>query len=157
METVTRLLQKKGHTVWTVTPEMSVYEALKLMADKNIGAVMVLEDDQVVGIMTERDYARKVILHDKSSKTTAVREIMSPCVLYIHPNQRIDECMALMNAKRVRHLPVIENNQLVGIISIRDVVQDIIEEQGFIIGQLENYVHDYRDWSGPIATEEVVA
>jgi CBS domain-containing protein len=117
-----------------------VYDALELMADKNVGAVLVIDADRLVGILSERDYARKVILHGKSSKDTPIREIMTQRVVYVRPEQTTEECMALMTDKRVRHLPVLEDDQVVGVISIGDVVKSIISEQGFIIDQLERYI-----------------
>ncbi|MFQ5823360.1 MAG: CBS domain-containing protein [bacterium] len=140
MKLVSRLLQAKGHEVWSVTPDTSIYDALKLMADKNVGALLVLEADKLIGIFSERDYARKVILKGKASKDTPVKEIMSTKVLYIRPEQSIDDCMALMTDKRIRHLPVLDDDQLVGLISIGDVVKAIISEQEFMIKQLENYI-----------------
>ncbi|HWQ13356.1 MAG TPA: CBS domain-containing protein [Roseiflexaceae bacterium] len=140
MCTVRHLLNIKGNEVWTVTPETSVFDALKLMADKNIGAVVVMDGEQVAGIMTERDYARKVILQSKTSKETQVREIMTPAVLYVHPEQHIEECMAIMDAKRIRHLLVLEEGRLVGMVSMRDVVKQIIDEREFLIDQLEHYI-----------------
>jgi CBS domain-containing protein len=117
-----------------------VFDALKLMADQNIGAVMVMEGTRIAGIMTERDYARKVILHNKTSKETLVSEIMTPAVLYVYPEQRIEECMMVMDSKRVRHLPVIKDGSLIGMVSMRDVVKQIIDERDFLIDQLEHYI-----------------
>jgi CBS domain-containing protein len=140
MKTVRELLQAKGYDIWSVAPDDSVYDALKLMADKNVGAVLVTEAGNLVGILSERDYARKVILKGKTSKDTPVREIMTEKVVYVRPDQTSDECMAVMTDKRVRHLPVIENGQLIGIISIGDVVKEIISHQEFMLEQLENYI-----------------
>ncbi len=140
MKTVRQILDKKGHDVYSVTPDDSVFTALQLMADKNIGAVVVVDNKQVVGILSERDYARKVVLHGKTSKDTPVRDIMTGKVLYVKPDNTSDECMALMADKRIRHLPVLENENLTGIISISDIVQAIIEEDKYIIEQLENYI-----------------
>ncbi|MCZ6669991.1 MAG: CBS domain-containing protein [Acidobacteria bacterium] len=140
MEFVNEILKEKGHEVLSVTPETSVFEALKLMANKNVGSLLVLENDQMIGLFSERDYARKVILKGKSSRDTPVREIMSSRVVYVRPNQTVEECMALMTDKRVRHLPVMEDKQLVGLISIGDVVKAIIFEREFLIHQLENYI-----------------
>jgi CBS domain-containing protein len=140
MKTVRELLQAKGYDIWSVGPDDSVYDALKLMADKNVGAVLVTEAGNLVGILSERDYARKVILKGKTSKDTPVREIMTEKVVYVRPDQTSDECMAVMTDKRVRHLPVIENGQLIGIISIGDVVKEIISHQEFMLEQLENYI-----------------
>ena len=141
MKTVNHLLRTKGHDVLSVAPDTAVFEALRLMAEKNVGAMLVLEGETLVGIFSERDYARKVILKGKSSKETLVREIMSSRVLYVRPEQTIEDCMALMTGKRVRHLPVLDEEQrVVGVISIGDVVKDIISEQEFMIEQLQNYI-----------------
>ena len=144
MTTVAQLLQDKGRAVWTVAPEATVYAALSLMADKNVGALVVVEGSRVVGILSERDYARKVILKGKFSKDTLVREIMTDKVYFLHPEQTIEECMALMTAERVRHLPVLEGDQLVGIVSIGDVVRVVISEKEFLIKQLEHYITGTR-------------
>ena len=141
MRYVVDLLKKKGHDIWSVSPDTPVYKALELMSEKNCGAVLVLEEEKLVGILSERDYARKVILKGKSSKDTPVKEIMSSKVVCIQPKQTIDDCMALMTDKRIRHLPVMEGETtLVGLISIGDVVKEVISEQEFIIHQLENYI-----------------
>ena len=140
MKTVREILEKKGNQIWTITPEATVYEALELMAKKEVGALLVLNDGSVAGIMSERDYARKVILKGKFSKDTLVGEIMSSKVLYVNTSLSTDECMALMINKRIRHLPVFENNKLVGIISIGDVVKAVIDEQEFVIDLLVHYI-----------------
>ena len=140
MHFVSELLQAKGHEVWSVTPDTSVYDSLKVMADKNVGALLVLDADKVVGVFSERDYARKVILKGKSSKELSVEEIMSAEVVSVNPSQSIEECMALMTNKRIRHLPVLEGNRLVGIISIGDVVKATISEREVTITHLENYI-----------------
>ena len=141
MKTVAQILKSKPDgTVHHVAPTTTVLDAIKLMADKNIGALLVLEGDKIVGIITERDYARKVIVTGRSSKDTAVREVMTSQVMYVRPNQSNEECMALMTDNRVRHLPVMESGKLVGLISIGDLVKDIISEQKFIIEQLEHYI-----------------
>ena len=140
MKTVKDLLAVKGSQVWSIAPDATVFEALRLMAEKEIGALLVLEAGKLVGIISERDYARKVILKGKSSKDTPVKEIMTTKVLYVRPDQTIEECMALMTDKRVRHLPVLDGEQLVGIISIGDVVKALIDEKDFIIQQLEQYI-----------------
>jgi CBS domain-containing protein len=140
MKTVAELLKGKGHAILSVPPDIPVFEALTVMADKNVGALLVLEEGRLVGILSERDYARKVILKGKSSREIPVREIMSTHVLYVRPQQTIEDCMALMTDKRVRHLPVFEADTLVGVVSIGDVVKAIIAEQGFVIEQLQNYI-----------------
>jgi CBS domain-containing protein len=140
MKTVAQLLRSKPHGVLSITPDTAVYHALQLMAEKNVGALLVLDGDSLVGIFSERDYARKVILVGKSSKETQVREIMSSHVLYVRPQQTIQDCMALMTDKRVRHLPVLDEHRVVGVISIGDVVKSIISEQEFMIEQLQNYI-----------------
>jgi len=141
MKTVRQLLQSKGGAVYSVTPETSVFDALKLMAEKNIGAVLAVADGRVAGIMTERDYARKVILFGKSSRDMMVREIMSEKVLAVQPGQTVEECMALMTNKRIRHLPVMDGGKLVGLLSIGDLVKEVIADQEQTIKQLESYIH----------------
>jgi len=140
MKTVTLLLRAKGNEVLTVSPDTPVFGALGVMAEKNVGAVLVVEGERLVGIFSERDYARKVILKGKSSKETPIREVMSSTVLYVTPQRTIEECMVLMTEKRVRHLPVLEGERLVGVISIGDIVKAIIAEQEFMIEQLQNYI-----------------
>jgi len=140
MNTVREILRTKGPEVWSITPDATVYDALKLMADKNVGAVLVTDANHLVGILSERDYARKVILYGKSSKDTLIREIMTERVIYVRPEQTTEECMALMTDKRVRHLPVLEDDLVIGVISIGDVVKSIISEQEFMIEQLEHYI-----------------
>lgn len=140
MKQVKDILDVKGRDVWSVEPMASVYDAMKLMADKGIGALIVMEGAKVIGIISERDYARKVILQGRSSRTTQVREIMTARVVYAQPDQNIEECMVLMTEKRVRHLPVMDGGRLLGVISIGDLVKSIIEEQKFIIEQLERYI-----------------
>lgn len=141
MTTVAQVLKSKPEqTVYTILAEDSVYNAIKLMAEKQIGALVVKEGDAIVGIITERDYARKVVLMDRSSKVTPVREIMSPHVRFVRLDQTTDECMALMTERRMRHLPVIDQEKLVGMVSIGDLVKNIIAEQQFTIEQLEHYI-----------------
>ncbi len=140
MKTVKDLLKGKGYDIWAVAPDDSVYDALKLMADKNVGAVLVMDADHLVGILSERDYARRVLFKGKLPEETPVREIMTEKVLWVRPDQTVEECMALMTNKRVRHLPVFEGDQLIGVISIGDVVKAIISEQEFMIEQLEHYI-----------------
>jgi CBS domain-containing protein len=144
METVRQLLRGKGHQVWSVSPDDTVYHALELMAEKNIGAVLVTEGDDIVGIMSERDYARKVILKGKFSKDTPVREIMTERVLFVTPDHTVRECLALMTQRRFRHLPVMDQGKLAGLISIGDVVKALIADQEFTIEQLENYITGQR-------------
>jgi CBS domain-containing protein len=140
MKTIQRLLENKGRDIWSVAPEDSVYDAISMMAERRVGALLVLNDGKLVGVVSERDYARKVILSGRASKETPVRDIMSTRVICTDPNKTIEQCMALMTDKRVRHLPVIEHKALVGIISIGDLVKAIIHEQQFIIEQLEHYI-----------------
>jgi len=140
MKKVRDILEVKGRAVWSIEPAASVFDALKIMAEKEVGALVVLEGSKVVGIISERDYARKVILHGRSSPTTLVNEIMTTRVAYAQPQQNIDECMAIMTEKRIRHLPVMEENNLLGVISIGDLVKSFITEQQFIIEQLERYI-----------------
>ena len=138
MDTIRHILQIKGNYIWSIAPSETVYEALRMMANKDVGALLVMEDDQLVGILSERDYARKIILQGKTSRDTKVREIMTPTVFTVHPDQTIDECMDIMTHRRIRHLPVMENGRLVGIISIGDVVNDIIHRQRQTISDLES-------------------
>ena len=140
MKTVRDLLNKKGQTVWSVTPTTTVYDTLRLMADKDIGAVLVLEGTRPVGIFSERDYARQVILKGKASKDTLVCDVMTTKVFFVGPEQDIEECMALMTDRRFRHLPVLIEGELGGLISIGDVVKAVISEKQFLIEQLENYI-----------------
>lgn len=145
MRSVAQILKSKAdQTVYTITPTASVFEAVKLMAEKNIGALVVIEGDKIVGIITERDYARKIILMARSSKDTPVRDIMSPSVMHVRPDQRSVECMALMTENRLRHLPVVDNGKLIGVVSIGDLVKDIISQQEFVIEQLEHYITGER-------------
>ncbi len=138
--TVRDLLALKGNDIWSIAPDSSVYDAVKLMADKGIGALLVMDGNKLVGIVSERDYARKVMLKGRSSKETAVKEIMTAKVLYVGRKRSIEECMALMTEKRVRHLPVMEDDRLIGILSVGDVIKAIISQQEFIIEQLESYI-----------------
>ena len=134
------LRSKPEQTVYTIPPTATVFDAVKLMAEKGIGALVVTEGEQVLGIITERDYARKIILMARSSKETPVRDIMTSAVMYVSPAQTSQECMALMTENRLRHLPVMDNGKLIGLVSIGDLVKDIISEQKFIIEQLEHYI-----------------
>ena len=145
MQSVAQILNSKpNHTVWSVAPSAMVLEALKLLADKGIGALLVMQDERVVGIVTERDYARKIHLLGRSSDNTPVSAIMTSPVMYVRPDQTNQQCMALMTENRLRHLPVMEDGKLVGLISIGDLVKDIISEQQFIIQQLEHYIMGER-------------
>jgi len=141
MKTVKQILDAKGHQVLSVAPDDSVLDAVKLMATKGVGALLVVQDGALKGIITERDYARKVILEGHASATTPVRQIMTTKVLCAQPSETVEECMALMTEKRLRHLPVLDGNELIGMISIGDLVKTIIAEQQFIISQLENYIN----------------
>ena len=140
MRTIEQLLQVKGGDIWSIEPRATAYNALQIMAEKNVGALLVMEKEKLVGIFSERDYARKVILKDKSSKNTYVGELMTREVFYIEANSTIEESMALMTAKRIRHLPVLKNNQLIGIVTLGDVVKQIISDQKFAIRELEKYI-----------------
>lgn len=140
MKTVKQLLEDKQGSVVSIQPNATVLEALKLMADKNVGSVLILDGLKLIGIFSERDYARKVVLLGKSSKDTAVRDIMTHKVLCVRPSNTVDECMALMTQKRVRHLPVIDDKRVVGIVSIGDLVKEIIADQQLTIAQLESYI-----------------
>ena len=140
MNFVSQLLAAKGHDVWSVPPASTVFAALQLMAEKRVGALLVLDEGSLVGVFSERDYARKVILKDKSSKDTQVADIMSSKVVTVRPDQSIEECMRLMTEKRVRHLPVMDSENLVGMISIGDAVKAVIAEQEEVIEQLEHYI-----------------
>jgi len=142
--TIKQLLDKKGREVHTIGPDERVFEAIRRMAELGIGALVVTEGEKPVGIITERDYARKVILKGRSSKETPVRAIMTEKVIYIRPEQTIEDAMAIMTEKKIRHLPVLEEGKLAGIISIGDVVKAIIENQQFVIDQLTNYIHGDR-------------
>ena len=140
MKIVKHILKEKGQRFWSVAPDTLVIDALKLMAEKEVGALLVLDGGKLIGIMSERDYARKVILKGKSSLDTPVREIMTAKVFFIRPAQTVEECMALMTDKHIRHLPVMEGDKVVGVISIGDLVKATIEEKDFMIKQLESYI-----------------
>lgn len=141
MKHVRDILRKKGNEIWSVSPADTVFSALQTMAEKNIGAVLVMENEKIVGIMSERDYARKVALSGKTSKDVPVSEIMTSDVLYVTPDETLEDCTALMTDKHVRHLPVLENEKLIGIISIGDIVNGIIAEKKHYIKELEHYIH----------------
>ena len=141
MKKVAQILRSKTDpTVHTIAPSVLMFDALTLMAEKNIGALVIMEGETIVGVLSERDYARKVVLLGRSSKETLVREVMTYPVLYVGPQQSTEECMALMTEKRLRHLPVLEDGKLIGLISIGDLVKDIISEQNFVIEQLQFYI-----------------
>ena len=140
MTTVNQLLQVKGRDVWSISPDALLIDALKLMAEKDIGALLVTEGEKLVGIVSERDYARKVDLQGKSSSNTLVKDIMTEGVYFIRPTQTVEECMALMTKHRIRHLPVLLDDKLEGLVSIGDIVKEVISKQEFIIEQLENYI-----------------
>lgn len=141
MKSVAQVLRSKDNqSVFTVSPDASVLDALELMAERGVGALLVMDGSQLAGIISERDYARKVALRGKMAHETPVREIMSSPVMYVRPDQTNEECMALMTENRLRHLPVVDKGRLVGLISIGDLVKDIISEQKFIIEQLEHYI-----------------
>ena len=146
MNTIANILRSKADSaVHSIRPDASVFEAVQLMALKNIGALLVTENDQIVGIVTERDYARKIVLLARSSKDTPLRDIMTTAVMYVRPDQTCEECMALMTENRVRHLPVMMDGKLIGLISIGDLVKHIISEQKFVIEQLEHYISGQRN------------
>ena len=141
MTTLKMLLKDKGHDVWSVHPDDTVLDAIKMLAEKDIGALIVIKDDKPVGIFTERDYARNVYLKGKSSLDTAVRVVMAAPVICARLDQTVNECMALMTAKRFRHLPIMDGDELVGMVSIGDLVKSVIAEQQFTIEQMEQYIH----------------
>ncbi len=140
MVTVNQILKEKGNAVWTIAPDAKVFDALKLMAEKSVGALVVTENGNVAGIISERDYARKIALMGRMSQDTPVRDIMTTQIYVVHPGSTAEECMALMTDRRIRHLPVIDKNELAGVISIGDVVKSIISQQKLTIEQLENYI-----------------
>ena len=140
MTTIGQLLKTKGNEIWSIAPQATIYEALQVMSEKDVGALLVVHKGDVVGIFSERDYARKLILKGKFSKDTSVEELMTRKVLYVGPESTIEECMALMTAKSVRHLPILKNERLLGIVTLGDVVKQIISDQEFTIHQLENYI-----------------
>jgi CBS domain-containing protein len=141
MKTLMQLLQAKGGEIHAIDPDARVYDALKLMADKDVGALLVLDAGKLAGIISERDYARKVILQGKSSYDIPVREIMTGKVVTVQLTQTVEDCMALMTSRRVRHLPVVDGERLVGVLSIGDLVKEVIAEQEQTIKQLESYIH----------------
>jgi signal-transduction protein with cAMP-binding, CBS, and nucleotidyltransferase domain len=140
MTTVGSLLDAKGRDLWSIAPDASVYEAIELMAAKNIGVLLVLEEQTLVGVVSERDYARKIILQGRSSKDTQVKEIMTEKVFCVERTHTLEQCMALMTERRVRHLPVLQDNRPIGVISVGDVIKSIISEKQVLIDQLESYI-----------------
>ena len=140
MKTVSQLLDTKGRQIYSVAPESLVYDALLLMAEHHIGALLVMRRDELVGIFSERDYAREVIIKGRTSATTAVQDIMSTKLITVSPEKTVEECMTLMSGKRIRHLPVMEHGKVIGLLSIGDLVQATIEYQQFLIKQLEHYI-----------------
>jgi CBS domain-containing protein len=145
MEKVRNILQAKGRNIFSVSPNTTVYDALDLMCDKNVGALLVVDDGELCGIFTERDYARKVILRGKASRETLIEEIMTEHPTTVSPDSTIEDCMKLMTNKFIRHLPVIDRNELVGLVSIGDVVRYIIDEQKYIIENLEQYITGHHE------------
>jgi len=141
MTTVKQLLAEKGNTVWTVGPDQTVLDAIRILAEKDIGALVVVEADRPIGVFSERDYVRKVFVKGKTSPTTLVREVMSAPVISVGLAATVEQCMATMSSRRIRHLPVVENGRLVGMLSMTDLVDHIIREQHQIIEQLESYIH----------------
>lgn len=139
-DTIAAILQWKGHDVWSVSPSASVYQAIELMADKHVGALLVIADGRLVGIISERDYTRKVILQGKSSRESQVREIMTSPVVFVTPKHRVDDCMRIMTINRIRHLPVLEGESVVGVVSIGDVVKRLISAQEEAINHLHGYI-----------------
>jgi CBS domain-containing protein len=140
MKTVKAILSSKGTDIWSVKADDTVFEAVGLMSDKNIGAVLVLNGEKLAGIVTERDYARKVVLEGKTSRDLSVSEVMTTHVLCVSPEQTVDECMALMTDKRARHLPVLDHKRVVGVVSIGDLVKAVIDDQQIVIEHLQNYI-----------------
>lgn len=139
-DTVSSILRYKGHDVWSVSPDDSVFQAMSVMAEKDIGALVVIGGETLVGIVSERDYARKVVLQGKSSKDTPVRDIMSSPVVSVSPNHTVDDCMRIVTTKRIRHLPVVQSEKVVGVVSIGDLVQKVISTQGETIQYLQEYI-----------------
>lgn len=141
MTTVRQLVDQKGRHVWSIDPDSTVFDAVKKMADKDVGSLVVMEGEKIRGIITERHYARNVVLKGKTSPATPVRDIMETDVIIARPDYTVERCMALMSDKRIRHLPVLDRGTLVGIVSIGDLVKSIIGDQKFMIDQLEHYIH----------------
>lgn len=144
MKKIKELLREKGGSVWSIGPDASVYDAIAMMAERNIGALLVMEAGRLVGVMSERDYARKVILAGRASRDTKVGDVMTSRVIFADPTETVEECMALMTDKHIRHLPVMEDGELLGLVSIGDLVKEVIAEQKFMIKQLEHYISGGR-------------
>ena len=140
MASVRQVLQSKGHDIWSIGPELSVYDAIEMMAREEVGALVVLDGETLVGVLSERDYARKVVLQGRSSRGTKIKDIMTTRVAFARPDQSVQDCMAMMTDKRIRHLPVMDGDALLGMISIGDLVKSIIEDQQHVIEQLEQYI-----------------
>ncbi len=140
MRPILELLEKQGGAIWSLSPEDSVYNALEMLADCNVGALMVMEGDKLVGVFSERDYTRKIALAGRSSKDTQVKHIMTAQVLTVTPHTSTDDCMALMSQKKIRHLPVVEGSKVLGMVSIRDLMDNIIKDRELTITQLQNYI-----------------
>jgi CBS domain-containing protein len=140
MTTVGQVLDQKGHQIWSVPPDATVYDALRLLAERDIGALLVVQGEELVGILSERDYARKVVLKGKASMKTKVEEIMTERVIVVEPERTVEEAMAIMTDKHLRHLPVVKRDDLVGVVSIGDLVKAKIADQKFVIEQLEKYI-----------------
>ncbi len=138
--TVGSILKRKGSDIWSITPEQTVYEAIEMMAEKAVGALLVISNGKVAGIISERDYARKVILQGRSSRTTVIKEIMTSPVISVAPAQDVDECMELMTRNRIRHLPIMENEKVLGVLSIGDLVKWVVSQQEETIEHLHNYI-----------------
>lgn len=141
MKRIQTLLKKKGYDVWSIAPDASVYDAIHLMAEKGVGALIVMDGPNLVGVISERDYARKIILEGRSSENTKISEIMSSEVITVGPDNKIEECMAMMTERRIRHLPVLDGDEVLGVISLGDLVKYIIAEQQFVIEQMERYIN----------------
>ena len=138
--TVKQLLDKKGNEIHAVSPDATVFDAIKLMSERGVGALLVMQDDQLMGVISERDYTRKVILKGRSSSSTTVQEIMTGNIITLAPDSNVDQCMALMNENQIRHLPIVENGRVMGVVTIMDVIKNILSEKEFIIEQMESYI-----------------